>query len=354
MTLQASNSAYEVGLIGNNYGLKELLPVLNLIENVKTFFVPPQNVDSDQLHKLRNSGVTTQTLSEIISNNNIQLIFSAVPPEAQYQLGKTILENNKNLYCEKPVGINSKQVTDLQLLSKLTNKNVYVGFQYRFDPGINMLKNLFDLNLLQMFSIIEVDWHTTGSASTTNKTNWRSDVRQGGGVHRDFLCHVLDYLRWITNDQCTNLLNGLVLDPSFNSNINKLNLVSSDINTQKIVIRISRGFSKKSYWVIFIVSESGSLKLKSEFPFNVGGFSIEYDGNKQFCDVIKNILMQYSFLQDRIDLGSARTHAIKTHFELIIQNEFNGGINPLPNLQNALFTQKISDRIQPLLFSLGH
>lgn len=354
MNLQASRDECWVGLIGNNYGFTELLPVLNLIKDVKIIFVPPQNLDLNQLHKIRNSGVKTQNLSEIISNHKVQMIFSAVPPAAQYQLGKTILESNKNLYCEKPVGINSKQVNDLHLLSERTHKNVYVGFQFRFDPGINILKDLFNLNSLQMFSIIEVDWHTTGSSSTANQTNWRSDVRLGGGVHRDFLCHVLDYLNWITNDKCTTLINSLMLDPSFNSDINQLNLITSDLSIQKMMIRLSRGFSTKSYWAIRVVSEFGSFRLKSEFPFEVSGFSIEYDGNKQFCELIRNFLSQYSFLQGEGDFRSARTYAIKTYFEKIIQNEFHGGTNSLPNLQNALFSQKISDHIQVSLFSSRH
>lgn len=349
MPTNLNADSFGVGVVGNNFGYRQLLPVLNSIENVSTTFARPSEYLQNQKNQLVEMGINTQDFSDMLSDERLQIIFIAVPPNSQYLLGKAILENNKNLYCEKPIGLNFNEANKLSVISTNYQKSVYVGFQFRFDPGLILLKSLVTSKFLAEVSRIEVNWHTIGSSGLSDELNWRNNVKLGGGVHRDFLSHVIDYLRWTTNDLVLSSLANLTLDTAVKSDAKKVTLISNKSDHPAIKINISRGILIKSFWNIVVTFDSGECSISSEFPFSMSSYSIKFNGNNDFCNNINDLLLRNNFLVNGINLKSAREYALKQYFEKIVDNIFKNGRNILPNLEDAKFAQKISDNIQELL-----
>ena len=340
---------YKIGLLGGNYGFHELLPVLNSIKSLSTVFVVPRGESRDYSDYNNYSGIKVTNLSEILKDEKIQIVFLAVAPASQFSLGKKILESGKDLYCEKPVGLNFTETNELSLVTSKNKRNVFVGFQFRFDPGIKFLKDATDSHLFGSIRKIKINWHTIGSSGQDDKINWRNDCKLGGGVHREFLCHIIDYILWFTDGEAITALESLKLEKNHKSNLKELYLVSENSTFQNIEINISRGLVLRSNWEVNLIFESGELHVNSEFPFNLNDYKIEFSGTRIFESEMKTFLKDYGIFKDRTNSTSARSHALKLYFEEIIQSVYENKSSPLPNLDNAKLAQKISDNIQELI-----
>ena len=340
---------YKVGLIGNGYGYKELLPVLKSINALETTFALPRKYTAEQYKDYMNLGIKISNFADILDNEEIKLIFVAVPPKAQLELSKEVLVKNKSLYCEKPIGISFCEADILQRLSRNAKRNSYVGFQFRFDPGIVALKELLQIKQLGTILSTQIDWHTTGTSAINDQFNWRNDINNGGGVHRDFLCHVVDYLKWITDGLFCSSLESLSVDTNFNSNLLDIKLISLNSNPGLIKINISRGKISISYWEIKLTFDSGEICLRSTYPFLLKNYKTVVSGSKDFCSIMGEFLNNNKYLNDTTSAISAREYALQAYFNKMIDNVFQNGKNTLPTLEDAKFTQKISDSIQTSL-----
>ncbi len=338
-----------VAVVGNNYGYNEILPVLASIEGVNTIFALPREFRPDQKKLIDNSEVKTADLSDILVDEKIKIVFIAVPPTSQFFLGKTVLEHKKHLYCEKPAGLNLNQAIELRKISKQEEKHLFIGFQFRFDPGLLFLRDLISSGNLGEISEIEVNWHTIGSSGVNKQLNWRNSINLGGGVHRDFLCHVVDYLRWIANDLFISSLESLTLDTKFMSDIKKICLISDKSDHPAIKINISRGMLTESFWEIMVKSNLGELTVTSRYPFSISSYTVKHRGNNEFSKKVESFLQKNNFLVNKSNSESARSQALKLYFEQIVDNISRNGVNVLPSIEDALFTQKISDNVQELL-----
>ena len=68
---ESSGSKYQVGIIGNNYGYRELLPVLESFENVKTTFIVQSKSKTS-----KNISVNKNMVTKDLSTALIDEIFS--------------------------------------------------------------------------------------------------------------------------------------------------------------------------------------------------------------------------------------------------------------------------------------
>jgi len=349
LKIDISTKKYEIGLIGSNYGFQVLMPILKAIDGVNLTFAASDNMSLENKKVLRKAEVNILSQPEFFNYKNTKIVFVAAPPSSQLQISNLVLENKKNLYCEKPVGVNYIETLRIDELCKAQGKKAYVGFQFRFDPGIQALKELIELKILGEVNQIKVNWHTSGTSAKQDNLNWRNNINLGGGVHRDFLCHVLDYLKWITNNSITQSLQHLVLDPKIKSSIYKLNTISDHNKNSFISINISRGFESVSYWEILLVFENGKFLINSTFPFSVNGYRTQINGSKEFCLIAEEFINGNEFSNKSFKQGFARDYALSTYFRSIIKNVFEGNLAKLPDLEDAKFTQLISDQIQEQL-----
>jgi len=345
LKIDISTKKYEIGLIGSNYGYEVLMPILNAIDGVSLTFAAPNSMGLEKRENLIKAGIKVLGQSEFFDYENTKIVFIAVPPSSQLNVSNLALKNKKNLYIEKPVGINYFETLKIEELLRAQDKKAFVGFQFRYDPGIIALKKLLDLKILGNISQIKVNWHTSGISAKYDKSNWRNNSRQGGGVHRDFLCHVLDYLKWSTNNSIALALQNLILDPKVESSLFNLSIVSDQPIKNFISINISRGFQSISYWEIEIKFENGEFLINSSFPFLLSGYKTQINGTKEFCLFATEFLKSNEFLNNSSNQGLARDYALNNYFKAIVNSVFEGISVKLPDLEDAKFTQLISDHI---------
>ena len=82
--------------------------------------------------------------AELVSNPEIDVIYIATPHNLHLENTLLALENNKHVLCEKPLGVNAKEVR--QMINKAREKNLFLmeALWSRFLPNIIKTKKLID------------------------------------------------------------------------------------------------------------------------------------------------------------------------------------------------------------------
>jgi len=109
------------------------------------------------------------------------------------------LENGKHVLCEKPMGRNVGEASQIAAAARAADRVLKVGFTLRFHPAIRQAQQLCSRGELgPLFSIQATYGH--GGRSGYEK-EWRGDPElAGGGELLDQGVHLLDLSRWFLGD----------------------------------------------------------------------------------------------------------------------------------------------------------
>jgi UDP-2-acetamido-3-amino-2,3-dideoxy-glucuronate N-acetyltransferase len=87
---------------------------------------------------------TENVYSEVPKNPNIQGIVISTPAELHYQMAKQALEEDKDVFVEKPLALTVKEGEELVDLAKTKNRILMVGHLLEYHPAISWLKTFID------------------------------------------------------------------------------------------------------------------------------------------------------------------------------------------------------------------
>ena len=135
--------------------------------------------------------------SDMIHDNEIDIISIASYDNFHFEQVVMSLENNKHVFCEKPICQNLKELNKISnLLKKKKNLVMTTNTVLRCSPRFKKLKNEFEKNTFGKVFFMEFDYNYGRLNKITN--GWRGKIKNysvvlGGGVH------MLDLLLWLKN-----------------------------------------------------------------------------------------------------------------------------------------------------------
>ena len=88
--------------------------------------------------------ITYSTDRAKVISSKIDSVILSTQPDLFLTIGKEILKQKKHLLIEKPLGLNSKEASELVRLAKKNKVFLKTGFNLRFDDGIMLAKKLFN------------------------------------------------------------------------------------------------------------------------------------------------------------------------------------------------------------------
>jgi len=228
------------------------------------------------------------------------LVLVCTPPSIHYDILKTAVEHDSNVFVEKPISNDLKGLDDL--LKKATDKGlfVFVGYNLRFQRGIRFLKEKIDEGLLGRIFFVQAEfgqylpdwrpWQDYTKSYTANKS-------LGGGIILDG-SHEIDFVRWFIGDVSEVCC--------FADKLSNLKVDVED--TAEILLRFDNGcfgsvhldFVQKGYHrTCRVVGEKGSLFF--DYPTGVIEFykndsdkpliyDVKCDGNSMYLDEMKHVV----------------------------------------------------------------
>jgi len=131
--------------------------------------------------------------------SDFDCIFICTPPSTHTKLAIDGLKQGCNVFIEKPLSANNKEILSLKNLAKKKNLSVFIGYNFRFNSNINYIKKIVEKK--QLGKILSVsayygqylpDWRP----SQNYQKNYSALKKLGGGIIHDS-SHEIDYLVWL-------------------------------------------------------------------------------------------------------------------------------------------------------------
>lgn len=168
----------KVGLIGFGYWGKK---VYNTISNISDTY---KVIVSDPLVK------TSSKIEEILKDKEIDDVFIVTPEETHFKIAKKCLENNKNIFVEKPLCLKKKEALVLTKLAHENKRRLYVDYIFLHDPYVKKIKELIENQQIGELKNIYSVRHSVG----VNKPNI--------SVFEDLAIHDIYLGNFFTNQRC--------------------------------------------------------------------------------------------------------------------------------------------------------
>lgn len=135
-------------------------------------------------------------VEEIIEDSSINTIAILTRHNSHANLTLHALQNGKNVFCEKPLGIHKDEIGKIQeLLEKKEHPYLMVGFNRRFAPLAKELKEFFKGRREPMHLQYRIN------AGYLPPTHWLQDADIGGGRLIGEGCHFIDFAAFMIGTQ---------------------------------------------------------------------------------------------------------------------------------------------------------
>ncbi len=134
---------------------------------------------------------------KMLDDDKVDVIHLCTPHYLHVPMAIEILDSDKHVIIEKPVGISCAQVKELEKAAGKSKCLASVIFQNRYNESSIKAKELVENNTLGRLKGIKgiVTWHR--SSDYYVKSGWRGRFdTEGGGVSINQAIHTLDLMQW--------------------------------------------------------------------------------------------------------------------------------------------------------------
>ena len=160
----------------------------------------------------------TGNANELMTDKNINTIFIATRHDSHAAYIMQALQNNKNVFTEKPLCLSERELEEIKTLYQKSNSVLMLGFNRRFAPHIIKVKAYFNkLNVP-----LSINYRI--NAGTIAANHWVHDKNVGGGRIVGEVCHFIDLLTFLTNSKIKSLSANAMQDVACLSDTLTINL----------------------------------------------------------------------------------------------------------------------------------
>jgi len=192
-----SSSRLRVGLIGANgrWGPRAHVPALQKLPETELYAVCTAHADTAQAAADK-FGVRRAYSDDkaMVADPQVEAALVAVRVPAHYVLAKNALEAGKHVYCEWPLGANTKEAEELAALARKMKVHTMVGLQRRASPAYLHLRELVKDGYVGQVLSVNMALMGSGVLTRTSDRTWQRDVTLGANTLTITFGHVIDAL----------------------------------------------------------------------------------------------------------------------------------------------------------------
>lgn len=344
----ADKSAHYVGILLKYNVKKEVKPIVRLSENrrcakdipnvgfigagsfAQKFLLPNAKKYGNLIGVATAAGNETRNIADkygfqyatgnaddIINDKNINTIFIATRHNLHFEFVLKGLRNGKHIFVEKPLCMTEQELEEIKQEYEKQNVHLMVGFNRRFAPHIQKIKELFSENQPKA-----VNYRI--NAGFIPKDHWIQDKDIGGGRIIGEVCHFVDLAMFIAGAQIT--------DISAN--------VMDDANNLMDTLIINLSFKNGSVAAISYFS-NGCKVLRKEY------LEVYFAGMTAIVDDFKELRIYGKKVRRTRLLSQNKGHAKEV--ELFLKSIKNGEAQPIPFQEiylSTLATFKVIESIK--------
>ncbi|WP_047986462.1 Gfo/Idh/MocA family protein [Ornithinibacillus californiensis] len=125
---------------------------------------------------------------ELIDDENVDLVYVAVPPKLHHQIVMDVLKAKKHVLCEKPLANSLEEAEEMFQAAKEANVVHAMNFPMNYEPAAIQFANMVEQNYVGKLRRIHLTMYFPNWPRLWQKNNWVGGREQGGfvlevGVH---------------------------------------------------------------------------------------------------------------------------------------------------------------------------
>lgn len=136
---------------------------------------------------------------EMASDPGLDAVAISTPNRFHCEMACLFLEEGKHVFCEKPMGINRKEMNRMLLADRASEGQLAVDFELRASSGTRRVKEILDSG--EIGPPVGSEFvHHRGCWLPQGPGKWRLDPDKSGGLFFEEVCHEVDLMRWILGE----------------------------------------------------------------------------------------------------------------------------------------------------------
>ena len=192
-----------VGLIGagGRWGPRAHVPALKGIAETELFAVCTAHADTAQAAADK-FGVECAYGNDKAMNANpqVEAVAVAVRVPAHYELSKNAIEAGKHVFCEWPLGANTKEAEELATLARKKSVRTMVGLQRRASPAYLYMRELIQQGYVGQVLAVNMTLMNSGVLTRPSDRTWQRDVTLGANTLTITFAHVFDAMCMVVGE----------------------------------------------------------------------------------------------------------------------------------------------------------
>jgi UDP-N-acetyl-2-amino-2-deoxyglucuronate dehydrogenase len=111
-----------------------------------------------------------------------------------------MLEQNKHVVCEKPMGLSKDNCEKIIFKSLQMSKNVFCVMQNRYSPPSVWIKSVIEQKLLGAIYMVQLNCYWNRDNRYYKKNGWKGSSKLDGGTLYTQFSHFIDIMYWLFGD----------------------------------------------------------------------------------------------------------------------------------------------------------
>lgn len=160
------------------------------------------DIDNKRLEYAKENNLHAyKSLNEVLDDKEVDIVLCSTPNDCHKDITIKALKAGKNVVCEKPVAMNSKELQEMIDTAKECNKLFVVHQNRRWDADFLTMKKIYDEKLLG--EIFNIESRVHGSRGIPG--DWRGEKEHGGGMILDWGVHIIDQMLLMVKEKITSV-----------------------------------------------------------------------------------------------------------------------------------------------------
>lgn len=195
------NGKYRVAVVGTGgMGSRWAKLAMSHMDSQLSALIDIDRHKAEILHRSLNSSAKIFfNLKEALNRSMIDIVVVATPHKFLGLLSREALTAGKHVLCEKPGGVNARELQKNFSLAQKNNLRYMIAFNHRFHPAVWKAKELFEKGIIGKLLFMRGCYGHGGRAGYEKE--WRASKEMGGGGELlDQGVHLLDLSRWFAGE----------------------------------------------------------------------------------------------------------------------------------------------------------
>ncbi len=203
--------------------------------------------------------VICPSYEDLINLREIDAVYIPLPNHLHVEWASRAVEAGKHVLCEKPLGMNKMEVTQLQHTSRKYPKQlISEAFMYRYHPQWRRTRQLIRSKSIGELQSIHVHF----SYDNKDPNNIRNKLALGGGALMDIGCYGISVARWLFEGEPRRVCAHMVRHPEFGTDTFTTILLDFPQGSATVVCATQM----QRYQRVTLVGSHGQITLHT--PFN--------------------------------------------------------------------------------------